>query len=328
MGNWIGLLAAGIMNGSFAVPMRTAKTWSFYHIWGLFSLLSMMVIPCAGVAFAVPGWSGIIGGIPSTGLLKLVVLGLLWGIAALLYGAAVELLGVALGVSILLGLSIVIGAIVPRILSGTMLIEPHRDMFFFGGLLLMVVGVIVCASAGRSETDQRSTTRFRRGLVVAILGGIGSPLLNIGIQFGISLLESAPRMALAVNASLTHWVAWALFLSAAAIMQTGYCFYRVLTKGEQAAFMASGAGAEFGRVAIMAVAWSVSIFLYATAVAGLGRHGPSIGWPVFMALIVLTSNVWGVILGEWRNRPRARFHKKLSGSALLIGATFLIAQGG
>jgi L-rhamnose-H+ transport protein len=190
----------------------------------------------------------------------------------------------------------------------------------------MVVGVIVCATAGRSEADQRSTTRFRKGLVVAILGGIGSPLLNIGIQFGISLLDSAPRLA--VNAGLMHWVAWALFLSAAAIMQTGYCFYRVLTKGEQAAFTASGAGGEFGRVAIMAVAWSVSIFLYATAVAGLGLHGPSIGWPVFMALIVLMSNVWGVILGEWRNRPRAGFHKMLSGSALLIGATFLIAQGG
>src|SRR5207245_8804798 len=108
MGNWIGLLAAGILNGSFAVPMRTAKTWSFYHIWGLFSLLSMMVIPCAGVAFAVPGWTAIVGSIPSTGLLKLVVLGLLWGIAALLYGAAVELLGVVLGVSILLDLSVVI----------------------------------------------------------------------------------------------------------------------------------------------------------------------------------------------------------------------------
>lgn len=130
MENWIGLLAAGVLNGSFAVPMKTARSWNFYHIWGIFSFLSMMVIPCVGVALAIPGWVGIISAIPFAGLLKLVVLGLSWGIAALLYGVAVELLGVALGVSILLGLSIVIGAIVPRILSGNVLTVPYRDAFF------------------------------------------------------------------------------------------------------------------------------------------------------------------------------------------------------
>lgn len=192
----------------------------------------------------------------------------------------------------------------------------------------MVIGVVVCARAGKPQNDQRSTAQFRKGLAVAILGGVGSPLLNIGIQFGISLLDSLPRTSSSVNASLTRWVAWALFLSAAAILQTGYCVARVLLKGDQAAFTASGAGVEFGRVVIMAIAWSASIFLYAGAVAGLGRHGPSIGWPVFMALIVLTSNLWGVILGEWRDLPRAAFHKMLGGSAFLIGATFLIAQAG
>jgi hypothetical protein len=59
----------------------------------------------------------------------------------------------------------------------------------------------------------------------------------------------------------------------------------------------------------MAVAWSVSIFVYGSAVAALGPRGPSQGWPVFIALIVLTSNIWGVILGEWREKARRRFNK-------------------
>jgi L-rhamnose-H+ transport protein len=328
MGNWISLLAAGVMNGSFAVPMKTARSWGFYHIWGLFSLFAMLIIPFAGVSLSIPGWLQIISAIPLAGLGKLVLLGFLWGIAALLYGAAVELLGVAVGVSILLGLSIVIGALVPRITSGTALTTTPRDVIFLCSLLFTVAGVIVCAWAGRSETGLRSAAEFRKGLVIAILGGVGSPLLNIGIQYGISLLDALPHSPSGGSGSSTQWVAWALFLAAAAIVQVGYCLFRILQQGELAAFSATGAGGELGRVVLMSVAWSASIFLYGEAVAHLGRYGPSIGWPIFMALIVLTSNAWGVILGEWRNRPRSSFYRMLGGSALLISATFLIAQGG
>jgi L-rhamnose-H+ transport protein len=331
MGTWIGLLFAGVLNGSFAVPMKTARSWTFYHIWGTFSLLSMAVIPFAGVAVAVPGWTRIIAAIPSAGMIKLVILGLVWGVAALLYGAAVELLGVALGVSILLGLSIVVGALLPRLLAGTLLTPQGHDALFGLGLLLMVIGVIVCSRAGSSKTDKRSSAQFRNGLIVAILGGIGSPVLNIGIQYGITLLQPAASTSSTssiAHSNLTQWVAWALFLTAAAVSQTGYCFWRVFVKGQQATFTAPGAAAEFGRVAIMAVAWSVSIFVYGSAVAALGPRGPSQGWPVFIALIVLTSNVWGVMLGEWREKPRSAFQQMLLGSSLLVGATFLIARAG
>ena len=37
--------------------------------------------------------------------------------------------------------------------------------------------------------------------------------------------------------------------------------------------------------------------------AALGDLGTSFGWPIFLGLIVVTSNVWGVLLGEWRDRP-------------------------
>jgi L-rhamnose-H+ transport protein len=328
MGSWLALLAAGVMNGSFAVPMKTARSWSFYHIWGLFSFLAMLIIPFAWVVLSIPGCLQIIGAIPLAGLCKLTLLGFLWGIAALLYGAAVELLGVAVGVSILLGLSIVIGAVIPRITSGAALVTTPRDVVFFCGLLITVAGVIVCAWAGRSETGLRSAAQFRKGLVIAILGGIGSPLLNIGIQYGISLLKALPHSLSERNGSATQWVAWALFLAAAAIVQVGYCLSRVMQKGELSAFSSPDAGGEFGRVVLMSIAWSVSIFLYGEAVAHLGRYGASIGWPIFMALIVLTSNAWGVILGEWRNRPKRAFYRMLAGSLLLISATFLIGQAG
>ena len=42
---WLSLAAAGVLNGSFAVPMKTARRWSFEHIWAVFSILAMAVLP-------------------------------------------------------------------------------------------------------------------------------------------------------------------------------------------------------------------------------------------------------------------------------------------
>ncbi len=113
LGSWLGIVIAGALNGSFAVPMKTARAWKFEHIWGVFSIFAMVVIPWCAVLIAVPRWNVIFAAIPISGLASLVALGLIWGVASLLYGLAIDLLGIALGFSIQLGLSIVIGALVP-----------------------------------------------------------------------------------------------------------------------------------------------------------------------------------------------------------------------
>ena len=63
-----------------------------------------------------------------------------------------------------------------------------------------------------------------------------------------------------------------------------------------------------------------------TSTASLGDLGTSFGWPIFLRLIVVTSNVWGVLLGEWRDRPRSAFFRMVVGSAILVIAVFFIAH--
>jgi hypothetical protein len=47
---------------------------------------------------------------------------------------------------------------------------------------------------------------------------------------------------------------------------------------------------------------------------------------VFIGIIVITSNAWGVGLGEWRDRSQADLHGMLAGSAVLIVAAFVIGR--
>lgn len=317
---WLGIALAGILNGSFAVPMKTTRTWKFEQTWSVFSLLAMVVIPWTGVLLAVPEWHSLLATVPGSKLIGLIALGLLWGAASLLYGVALDLLGLALGFAIQLGLSVVVGSLVPLAVASGTSERTTAGVIFLSGIALMIAGIIICAHAGRgAKRTSQSGTRFRLGLLIAFLGGIGSPLLNFGIQYGISLL---PRN----TEGRGQWVAWSVFLSAAAISQVGYCLYRIVTSRRTRVFYAPGAGRDIGLVLVMSCVWALSIFLYGISAASLGRIGTSVGWPIFLALIVIASSAWSVMLGEWKDRPRSRLYEMALACAVLVAAAFLIGH--
>jgi L-rhamnose-H+ transport protein len=201
----------------------------------------------------------------------------------------------------------------------------------------MVAGVVLCAQAGganktKSETGPRATTdasarRFRKGLVIAIVGGVLAPSLNFGIQYGSSLLAAVGRVQGAGRFPVETYLAWAVFLSASALIQAGYCLSRLVKVQATATFRAPGSGRDAIQVVAMSSLWISSVFVYGRSAFGLGRLGSSLGWPVFVALIILASNAWGVILGEWKGTAPAAFRRMLAGSAVLVAATFLIGQG-
>ncbi len=327
--NWAGIVLAGVLNGSFAVPLKTTRTWKFDHIWMVHSLLAMGLLPWGFAIAVVPEWSYILGSVPTNGWLGLMGWGVLFGIGSLLYGVAVDLLGIALGFAIQLGLSIVLGALLPLIWAGALSLRTRENWLFLVGLAVMVAGVILCAQAGGSKTATPGASGggFRKGIIIAIIGGILAPTLNFGIQYGTSLLAALGASPASGEFPTRTYLAWAVFLSAAALIQAGTCLVRIL-KGKQAgAFRAPGAGRDVLQVVVMSSLWISSVFVYGRSAFGLGRLGISIGWPIFVALIILTSNAWGVILGEWKEVPRAAFRRMLVGSAVLVVAAFLIGSG-
>jgi L-rhamnose-H+ transport protein len=327
--SWLGVIVAGVLNGSFAVPMKTARAWKFPHIWAVFSLLAMAIIPWGGVAIAVPDMRGILSSVPLRGWLMLGILGLIWGVASLLYGVAVDLLGIALGFSIQLGLSIVLGALIPLAWTGEIAVRSLRDVLYFSGLAVMVVGVVLCSQAGGNKHPGRKERRehFRKGLIIAILGGIGAPLLNVGIQYGISLLRASGQIPTSAAFSVRTYVAWAVFLAAAAVTQAGWCGWQIAKTRGFALFSQAGTLHDALGVGVMALVWAASLCIYGVSAIWLGKAGTSIGWPIFVGLIVLTSNLWGVVLGEWKGATPPAVHRMIVGCIVLVLAAFLIGQG-
>jgi hypothetical protein len=122
------------------------------------------------------------------------------------------------------------------------------------------------------------------------------------------------------------YLAWAVFLSAAAVVQAGYCLSRVVRDHSVETFRQGMTSRDAPQVLAMSLVWISSVFIYGRSVFGLGSLGNSFGWPIFVALIILTSNAWGVLLGEWKGVKSAAFCRMLAGSGVLIVAAFLIGQ--
>jgi L-rhamnose-H+ transport protein len=68
----------------------------------------------------------------------------------------------------------------------------------------------------------------------------------------------------------------------------------------------------------MGALWFSSLVVYGTAAAHMADLGPVLGWPLFMSGIILTSNVWGLALGEWKGAARTSLIIMFAGLSFLI----------
>ena len=148
----------GFASGSFYMPYKKVKGWSWESFWIVGGLFSWLIVPPLAAYLTIPGFMDIIKAAPGQVLGSTFVMGLLWGIGGLTYGLGVRYLGVSLGSSIILGLCSVFGAIVPSIyyyfkpVAGK---DTIADLFgttwgltVMAGLALCVIGIYICGKAG------------------------------------------------------------------------------------------------------------------------------------------------------------------------------------
>ena len=81
-------------------------------------------------------------------------------------------------------------------------------------------------------------------------------------------------------------------------------------------------------VVAMAVLWSGSNFVYGAGARGMGPLGLVLGWPIFMAAIVLTANAWGLVTGEWHGAGSRAVAWAVAGIILLLAGISTAASAG
>lgn len=306
----IGLIIIAI--GSFCqsssyVPIKKVKDWSWESFWLTQGIFAWIVFPLLGAMLAVPEGSslGTILSADTAAAAKAIFYGILWGVGGLTFGLSMRYLGVALGQSISLGTCAGFGTLFPAIFAGT-------DLFHGQGLILLIgvcitlAGIAVIGYAGslraKNMTEEEKKAAIKdfaltKGLLVALLAGVMSACFALGLDAGKPLsvagvnplFETLPATFMVTLGGFITNAVYCLFQNAKNKTFGDYTNKKVLVN-------------NILFCALAGVLWYCQFFGL-----GLGKSffAPesvimAFSWCILMALNVLFSNVWGIILKEWK----------------------------
>ena len=328
----IGLLIIAIgafCQSSSYVPINKIKQWSWESYWLVQGVFAWLVFPILGAMLAVPEGSSLTElylAHPKESLLT-ALFGVLWGVGGLTFGLSMRYLGVALGQSIALGTCAGLGTILTPLLLGR---PGDLTASVVIGVVVTLLGIAVIGVAGHmksqslSEEEKRAAVKdfnFTKGIAVALLAGFMSACFNIGLGFGEVLNFGDATADIYKTLPATFMVTLGGFMTNAI-----YCLYQ---NAHNKTFADYGKSSLWANnllfCALAGVLW-YSQFFGLSLGKGFLTDSPSLltfSWCILMALNVVFSNVWGIILKEWKGCSRKTIVVLLAGITILIISSFL-----
>jgi len=335
----IGIAAAvtsGLLNGSFAVPMKLNVKWEWENTWLLYSVSALIAFPLIIALWTVPELLSIYRDTPGTVLMQTFLFGVGWGLGAVTFGLGLHMVGLSLGYTITIGVIAVTGSLIPMLVHNPASLLTAGGAVIILAMLVTVGGVALCGTAGmirdkslrQNQQGQCRRPQFKLGFLVCLLSGVLSAMLNLAFDSGAPIAEVAKthlgQLATAFRANNAIWL---LTLSGGFIPNFLYCGYLLLNKGSLKKYGESETVFHWLRAFLMGAIWIGCIVLYGAGASSLGKLGTTVGWLILMAVTVLIGNLWGVITGEWKAVPGKARQRMSQGLALLLGSVMLVGLG-
>jgi L-rhamnose-H+ transport protein len=313
--------------------MKRMKAWKWENAWLLFSVVGLVIIPWGVAGATVPSLGRIFFETSWLTLGKVIVFGIGWGVGNILFGIGVSRLGMAVGYGIILGLIAPIGTFLPLIVLHPERLWTRQGYALMVGTVLVIFGILGLAVAGQRREKEGKVRAsmvqpgFFVGLVICILAGIFSPMLNFGFVFGQALQVHA--LSFGAKPSMAANAIWALMLTAGFFVNAGYSVYLLARNHTWGAFVdRAGGGSHWLGGCLMGGILFGSFMAYGMGATALGPLGGIVGWPLFMSMSLITSNACGAFTGEWKGASRGSYGFSLAGIAFLIVAIVVISRGG
>jgi len=318
---------AGVMLGLYALPEKYTKGYEFENTWGMMFFINMIIIPIAAGFLLINGFKDIVFNIPADILWKMALASILWGIGAMMWGKAINYIGLSLGFSIFIGTVILVGSLLPFLVDGL----PPTNVFLviMLGLLIVLFGVYFNGTAGiRREAENKKesseggvskSSSMTIGIIIAIVGGLLATGFSYANAYGRPYLHEAcqaagnPEWITAVMVMVVIYVSGAIFV-------IPYFIYQLSAKKLWGKFSSPHTGKNIFYTFIMALLNFAASGTFAFAAYKLGSSGNTVGYAIFNAVCVAVAILTGILTGEW---SKATFGSKkfiyLGLAAMIIG---------
>jgi len=326
------VVLAGACEGLFSLGVTRTPQWKWENIWGLGSLIALLLVPWPVAYFTVPHLGRVFANVPNTILVLTFLFGIGWGLGGIFWGKAIAAVGMALGVSLLMGFINVFGSL------GPMVVKEPQKLLTAGGLTLllavavMIGGIIVISRAGQLRERElagdtkanggKTSTPFAVGLLFCFISGLLSACVNFGLHFGTDIAHHATLLG-ASDISANNAI-WALVFTGNYLVNFLYAAFLMVRNGTAGRVITHGKPAYWCWALFMGISWPAGIVLMGIAGGKMGEFGKYSAFPMMLLCAVLAGNLSGALTGEWKGTGRASKTVMMVGVLVLLSAFVIL----
>lgn len=333
----------GFASGSFYMPYKKVKGWSWESFWIVGGLFSWLIVPPIAAYLTIPNFASIIKDTPGGILGVTFFMGLLWGIGGLMYGLGIRYLGMSLGNSVILGFCAAFGALIPPIyynlkpaegkISFTDMLHNSGGRLVLLGVLVTLAGIAICGKAGmmkekeliKDKQENKNEFNIVKGLIIATVSGILSAFFNFGIEAGKPMAEEAVRQG--HNPLFQNNVIFIVILWGG--LTTNLIWSMILNSRNKSFGDYTNKNTPLARnyllCALAGTLWFLQFFFYGMGESKLGNGASS--WILHMSFIILVANMWGIVLKEWKGVSKKTVTTIIIGILTIITSVIIVGYG-
>ena len=322
---------AGLINGSFAAPLKFVEKWNYENSWLLFGILAFFILPLITVFLLAPNALMAFSFLSSNKILVIILGGLIFGIGQIFLTKALGLIGIGLTFII----NITIGAAGTSLFSmffqsQNNLETEHYNLFRVIAVSLFIVAIIIaitCRSLCKnSYADKRITVID--GSIFAIIAGVSSIGQGLTYIYVNPSINSIAKKIYHVDSLIANIICWVYIFVIAFISYFFYFLYLNYKNGSFSNFSSKLAGKNFFLVLSMGVCYWLSTVFYGRAVEFIKNTNSSSLvslWATFMVFIVIGATSWSLSLKEWKGASKSTILLLFNSLALFIIAVIIIS---
>ena len=320
------------------LPFEKIKKWSYESFWIVQAMFAWLIVPCIIGFLTVPNLMDVYAKAPTQAIVVPILLGALYGFGGMAFGFAIRHIGYSLTYTISIGISAIIGTIVPLLITGTMIeqfTKPGGGVFLVG-MLISLFGIIVCGMAGyRKEKDlakkageQAKGFDMNKGLFLTLFAGILSGV------FGVALFFAQPVADIAAEQGAGYFEANAAqILPSIGCLITNLIWFvavsiknRTLKELSPKGQSTSGYSTNFFLSAFAGSLWYIQFLFLGMANVRMGEFEFA-GWGIHMFMLIFFSFIIGLIMKEWKQVSKSTFSLLLVALGILLVSFVVMTYG-
>lgn len=334
----VGILfhATGAASASICyTPQKKTKGWSWQSFWLLQATVCWLLLPAIGALITIPHLSLVLSEAPASAMLRSFTLGTLYGIGGTAFGLAILYVGFSLTYAIAVGISCVLGTLLPPLVHGELatLMEKPGAGWIIAGVVVGAAGIAICGIAGRSKEKQlarmasgAASFSMAKGLPLCLLAGILSALYGFALDQGQPIADVAAKYGAGSFQGNVIYI----FANGGAFFSTLlYCIYlhnKQKTFSEYTRLANGHLASNVGYACLTGLLWYGQFLFYGLGHVRMGDYKFS-SWAIHMIMLVFFSTLVGLVLKEWATvRPATRLLVLLA-LVVLVSAVLLLTHG-